>query len=111
MPLCVWIFLALLVASLSMQWIRAKKRRRLVRSVDPSALGSTDHGRWDRIERSFDPLFKDFRKLQLLKKNLAKYPAELGEAWRRYRRISRFEIAVTAAMILFALIAFRICAD
>ena len=72
-------------------------------------MSSEYHARWDRIGRGLDPLFKDFRKLQIVKKNLARFPADIGDAWRQYRRFSRLEMAVTAAMILFALSAFRIC--
>ena len=108
-PWCVWIFLALLAASLSMQWIRAKKRQQLVRSAAPARLSPEYRDQWGRIDRGFDPLFKDFRKLQILKKNLAHFPSEIGAAWRQYRRTSRLEMAVTAAMILFALSAFRVC--
>jgi hypothetical protein len=106
---CLWIFLALLGASLVMQWVRAKKRQRLVRSADPARLAPESLERWSRIERGFDPFFKDFRKLQLVKQNLQTFPAEISESWRRYRRISRIEMATTAAMLLFAVSAFHFC--
>jgi len=105
------VFLALLAASLALQWFRARKRQGLVRQADPARLSSEYQARWNRSDRGFDPLFKDFRKLQLVKKNLNRFPAEIGDSWRRYRRISRLEMAVTSGMVLFALTAFRICAS
>ena len=36
--ICLQVFIALLIASMVMQWIRARKRRKLVRMVEPASL-------------------------------------------------------------------------
>jgi len=107
--LCLFVFLALLAASLLMQWFRARKRRKLVRSVNPEHFGASDQEKWRSVEDSFDFMFKDFRKLQLLKKNLGRFSSELNAEFSRYRIFSRIEMVITLSMLLFAATAFLIC--
>ena len=106
---CLLVFLGLFAASVTMQWVRARKRRRLVWSVDPAFLAAADQEKWFSVERSFDFMFKDFRKLQLVKKNLDQLSGEIKAEYVRYRRFSRAEILVTVSMLAFAATAYRIC--
>jgi hypothetical protein len=101
--------MALFLGSIWMQWLRARKRQRLVRLVNPELLAASDRVKWISVDRSFDFLFKDFRKLQILKSNLEYMPESVRHRWNRYRRFSRFEMAVTASMLIFAATAFLIC--
>jgi len=107
--ICLLVFLGLFAASVTMQWVRARKRRRLVWSVDPALLVAADQEKWLSVERSFDFMFKDFRKLQLVKKNLDQLSGECKTEYNRYRRFSRAEILVTVSMLAFAATAYRIC--
>ena len=106
---CVIVFLVLFAASVVMQFIRAKKRQRLVRIVDPSIFDSAGQSKWRSLENSFDFLLKDFRMLQVVKKNSDKLPENLRLLLDRYRRFSRAEILVTLSMLLFASTAYLFC--
>ena len=106
---CFLVFVMLLIASMVMQWIRAKKRQRLVRTADPLVLPAEDRDQWLSIEGGMDFLFKDFRKLQILKRNLDRATEDTRILWKNYRGFSRAEMAVTFAMVLFAAMAFLVC--
>ncbi len=107
--ICLAVFLGLFIASVVMQWIRAKKRQQLVRMVDPHFFDSADQSKWRSLENSFDFLLKDFRMLQVVKKNSDKLPEILQVRLNRYRRFSRIELLVTSSMLIFGSIAFLIC--
>jgi len=92
-----------------MQFIRAKKRQRLVRLIDPQIFDLAVQFKWHSLENSFDFLLKDFRMLQVVKKNSDKLPEELQLMLERYRRFSRAELVVTLSMLLFALTAYLFC--
>jgi hypothetical protein len=107
--ICVTVFLGLFAASVVMQWIRAKKRQKLVRMVDPQIFDIVDQSKWHSIDNGVDFLLKDFRMLQIVKKNSGKLPENLHVSLERYRRFSRAEILVTLFMFFFGSIAFLIC--
>jgi len=106
---CVTIFLGLLLASMIMQWVRAKMRKTLVHAVNPGLLSPKDREKWIKVDNSFDVLFKDFRKLQIIKKNLPLLTDENTSKLISYRRFSCAEILVTVSMVVFAATAHWIC--
>lgn len=106
---CVFVILALILASMVMQFVRAKKRQKLVRKLDHSLLSVHDQQQWRSVESSFDPLFKDFRKLRIVRRNSSLLPGELKNEFDRYRNFSRVEILVTTSMVLFCVFAFYLC--
>jgi len=106
---CSLIFIGLFIASLVMQFIRARKRQRLVKRVDITALPIHDQQNWQAMEESLFSMFKDFRQLQLVKKNLNLLPSEILQEFYRYRRFSRVEMVVTLSMLIFAVSAYKIC--
>ena len=106
---CVIILLALWLASVVMQFIRAKKRKRLVRQADRSLLSPHDQEKWRSVEVSFDPMFKDFRKLRIFKKYIEQSPDDFKTEFARYKIFSRAETTVTVSMLLYAVSAFYIC--
>ena len=106
---CVAIFIGLFVSSMVMQWIRAKKRQKLVRMIDPTMLTPADQNKWGSVENSFDFMFKDFRKLQILKRNSDKCSDDIQVKLGHYRRFSRMELLVTTFMLLFASTAYLFC--
>ena len=107
--ICLAVFLGLFLASVVLQWIRAKKRQKLVRMVDPASLAPADQSRWYSVEKSFDFMFKDFRKLQILKRNSQGLSGDMRTGLVHYRRFSLIEMLVTVSMLLFGSIAFLIC--
>jgi hypothetical protein len=106
---CIVIFLALLIASMVMQWVRARARKKLVLLANPVLLASGDQDKWHSIDKSFDFMFKDFRKLQIAKRNLFKFPQDFQSSYQRYRIISRLEISITSIMLIFGATAFLFC--
>ncbi len=106
---CLVAFIGLFIASMVMQFIRARKRKKIVQMVDPTALAIDDQYKWNSLEKGFDFMFKDFRKLQIVKRNSAGLSTEIRTRLDHYRRFSRLEILVTTSMLLFASIAFYIC--
>jgi hypothetical protein len=106
---CLTVFLGLLAASVVLQWVRATSRKRLVASVDFLELAPAEQERWRSIDRSPDFLFKDFRKLQLLKRNPDRFGVGFPARLASYRRISRVEMTVTLAMLAFGITAFLFC--
>jgi len=92
-----------------MQFILAKKRQKLVRKFNPAVLNSTDQNKWVSVENSFDFMFKDFRKLQVLKRNTDSCSDLILEKLGQYRRFSRLEMVVTSSMLLFGLTAHLFC--
>lgn len=106
---CVLIFLALFIASVLMQWVKARRRKKLVQTSDIGVLGPKDQQKWLSIQNSFDPIFKDFRKLRIFKRNLSKYQSNEISKYKRYRTISRLEMTVTASMLIFGATAYLYC--
>jgi hypothetical protein len=106
---CALVFLCLLLASMIMQFRRAKMRKRIVRQVNSDLFTIHDQLKWAAVDESFDFLFKDFRKLQIAKRNLGNLPSDFCSDLKRYSNLSRAEIAVTITMLLFAGFAYRIC--
>jgi hypothetical protein len=106
---CFAVFSGLLIASMALQFIRAGKRKKIVQMVDPTALAIDDQYKWHSVEKSFDFLFKDFRKLQIAKRNSERLSNEIRDKLGYYRRFSRVEIFVTVSMLLFGSVAFYIC--
>jgi len=106
---CLLTFAGLFAASVIMQWIRARKRKSLVQATDPSFLSPPDQEKWNAVNRSFDFLFKDFRKLQLIRKNKSSLSGDEKLKLELYCRFSRMEICVTVSMLIFALSAHWIC--
>lgn len=106
---CLLIFLILFLASVSMQFVRAKKRQRLVREFDHALLSAADLEKWNSINDSLDFMFKDFRKLQLIKKSRHQLPTNYGVELDRYKVLSRLETVVTISMLLFAAFGYYIC--
>jgi hypothetical protein len=107
--ICIIIFLCLFIASMLMQWVRAKARKKLVSQADPAVLPSKDHEKWLAIANGLDFMFKDFRKLQIAKRNLDRFPREFISGYRHYCVLSRIEMTVTITMLLFAVTAYRLC--
>jgi hypothetical protein len=107
--ICLVVFLGLFLASVVLQSMRAKKRQQLVRMVVPAMLTPSDQSRWHSVEKSFDFMFKDFRKLQILKRHSQDLSSEIRAELVHYRRFSRLELFVTASMLIFGSIAFLIC--
>ena len=106
---CLLTFLILFLASVSMQFVRAKKRQRLVRQCDHAWLSATDLEKWNSINASLDLMFKDFRKLQIIKKNRQQFPRAYSNELDRYKLLSRLEAVVTVSMLLFAAFAIYVC--
>jgi hypothetical protein len=106
---CVMAFMALLLASMVMQFFRARKRKSVVQRFDESLLSGQDQEKWRAVSGSLDFVFKDFRKLQIIKRNLSQLPEDLVNELGRYSLFSKFEILVTATMFLFGVFAYRFC--
>jgi hypothetical protein len=106
---CVLVFMALLFASILMQWVRARSRENLVLTFDIGVLGTKDQQMWLSIQNSFDPIFKNFRMLRIFKRNLSRYPGNQVSKYKRYCTISRLEMTVTASMLIFGTTAFLYC--
>lgn len=106
---CALLLIVLILASIVMQFIRARKRQKLVRHADWSSLPAHCQEKRDSVDRSFDPLFKDFRKLQIIKENMELQPGHIREEFNNYRFFSRIEILITTSMLLFCGIAFYLC--
>jgi len=106
---CLIVFLALFLASVIMQWMRAGKRKDLVQKTDSGHFSLADQEKWNGIENSFDFLFKDFRKLQIIKKNRSLLGEDNHSRFKDYRRFSRMEILVTVSMLIFGMTAYLFC--
>lgn len=106
---CLYGFLFLFIASLSMQYYRARLRKKIVQMVDPAGLAIDDQYKWHSVDNSFDFLFKDFRKLRIVKRNSKELSNEIRDKLGYYRRFSRLELFVTVSMLFFATFAFYIC--
>jgi hypothetical protein len=107
--ICLLIFSILFFASLAMQFMRAKKRQKLVREFDQTLLSAHDLEKWNSINDSFDFMFKDFRKLQVIKKSRPRFASSFAVDFEHYSLFSRLEMIITASMLLFAFFGHNIC--
>ena len=85
------------------------KRKKLVARVDPAKLDPEDQVHWKSIGESFDFMFKDFRKLQIVKQNTKRFADDVQSRLASYRRFSRVEMTVAISMLVFGLTAFLFC--
>lgn len=106
---CLVVFLALLLASIALQWARAVNRKRLVASCDRGLLGSDEQSAWHDIDAGLDFMFRDFRKLRIIRRNLGAFDDGYRTMWVAYRRLSRLEMTVTTSMLAFGALAFLFC--
>ena len=106
---CAIIFLGLLLASILMQFVRAKKRKKLVQQVDQDLFSTEDQQLWNSLNSGINFMFKDFRKLQIVKRNVNLMPDNFVIALDRYKLFSRFEALVTVSMLLFGAFAYNFC--
>jgi len=107
--LCLAVFLGLFIASMIMQWLRAAVRKELLKSVETGILDPDEQERWKSLDQGVDIIFRDFRKLQLVKRKLNRFSPEFNTEFDRYRYISRAEMTVTASMLVFGATAFLMC--
>lgn len=94
---------------MTMQFVRAKKRQKLVRRFNLTLLSRHDLEKWNSVSESFDFVFKDFRKLQIIKKARYQLPRDFLIEYDRYKRLSRLETVVTISMLLFAAFGYYFC--
>jgi hypothetical protein len=106
---CLIVFIGLLIASMVMQFMRAGRRKKIVQMIDLNTLAIHDQYKWHSVDKSLDFLFKDFRKLQIVKRNSERLSKEIRHRLSYYSRFSQIEIFVTASMLIFGFIAFYIC--
>jgi len=106
---CAILILTLILGSVVMQFIRAKKRQKLVKQLTRTKIPNHVQERLSIVDRSFDPFFKDYRKLQIIRKHTVLLAEGYKEDYRSYKIFSRAEILVTTSMLLFCVLAFRVC--
>jgi hypothetical protein len=106
---CAILILVLILASIIMQFVRARKRQGLVRQVVGSRMPEEARQRLSRVDRSFDPLFKDYRKLRVIRNHTNLLTKSCRKEYETYRNYSRVEILVTVSMLLFCVFAFKVC--
>lgn len=106
---CAILILTLILGSVVMQFIRAKKRQKLVKQLTQSTIPDPVKEKVSIVDRSFDPFFKDYRKLQIIRKYTVLLVEDYKEEYRDYKIFSRAEILITTSLLLFCVLAFRIC--
>lgn len=61
------------------------------------------------VDQGFDPFFKDFRKLQIIRRFTNLLTEDYKDEYQDYKIFSRVEMSVTISMLLFCVLAFRNC--
>ena len=107
--ICLYGFMVLLAASVGLQFLRVKLRRRIVTLSGPVIQEVGIGPEWTDAERGLGLILSDSRKMKLVRKHLALLPAEIADLLKRFRWLNSIELTVTLAMLLFALFAYLIC--
>lgn len=106
---CLYGFLVLFIASLSMQFLRAKMRKKIVRQYNPSVHGTEFEAAWEAAGKGLGIVFHDSNKMRLLKKNSHQLPNDILEQIRKFKILSAVELTTTISMLLVAAFAYLIC--
>jgi hypothetical protein len=106
---CLYGFLILFIASLSMQFFRAKLRKKIIRQSEHLSHGTAFEYEWEGAGRGLGMIFEDFNKMKLLKKYSRHLPNEILREIRKFRILSSVELATTISMLLTAAFAYTIC--
>lgn len=106
---CLYLFLILFVASLSLQFFRAKLRKKIIRKSESSIQGAGFENAWEVAGKGLGIVFHDFRKMNLLKKHSNRLPSDILQELRKFKILSSVELTVTISMLLTAAFAYLIC--
>ena len=107
--ICLFGFMILLVASVGLQFLRVKLRRRIVTLSGPAIREAGIGSEWADAERGLGLILGDLRRMKLVRKHSGLLPAEISALLKRLRWLSSIELTVTIVMLLFALFAYRFC--
>lgn len=107
--ICLYGFMVLLIASVGLQFLRVKLRRRIVTLSGPVIREAGIGIEWANAEQGLGMVLGDSRKMKLVRKHSVLLPAEISDLLKRFTWLSSIELTVTLAMLLFALFAYQIC--
>ena len=106
---CLYVFLVLFIASLTMQFFRAKLRKKINQLSEHHIQGTDFEYRWERAGNGLGMIFEDFNKMKLVKEFSSRLPGHLLRELRRFKILSSVELATTVSMLLTAAFAYLIC--
>ena len=106
---CLYLFLSLFIASLSMQFFREKLRKKINQLSARHMRGTEFEGRWEAAGRGLGWIFEDFNKMKLVKAFSNRLPSDILKELRKFKILNSVELATTVTMLLTAAFAYLVC--
>ncbi len=88
-------------------FMRAVKRRTLMRLASIYFQGSMFKDDWIAASRGFSTYLTDMRRLQILKNHLSTVPNDVSVSFRQYVLVSRIAYSLIFVLIGFAMLAYK----
>jgi len=107
--ICLYGFLILFVASLSLQYVRARLRKKIIRKAEEYVPGQHFENEWKNAGVGPGAIFGDLKRMRLLKNSSSHLPGHFLIPLRRFRVLSAVELTTTILMLLVAIFAYKIC--
>ena len=106
---CLYGFLILFVASLTLQYFRARMRKTIICMAEQYIDGKEFENAWKKAGEGHRTIFKDLLRMRLVKKSTSRLPGHMLNHLRKFRILSTVELTTTISMLLVAAFAYKIC--
>ena len=106
---CLYGFLILFVASITLQFIRARLRKKIIKMAEQYVPGKEFENEWKKAGNGLGAIFGDLRRMRLLRNSVSHLPSHILNSLRRFRILSAVELTTTISMLLVAVFAYKIC--
>lgn len=107
---CLYAFLILFFASITLQFVRLKMRKRIVQMAEQHFLGTAIQHEWNKAGEGLRSVFADMKRMGIVKNSTGHLPVPLLTRLRNYRILSAIELTTTVSMLLVAALGYKFCA-
>lgn len=106
---CLYVILLLFACSIALQYFRIRMRKQITSLAEPHVLGKAFEGHWKKADEGFGAVFKDFKRMRLVKKSTSNLPDHILERLNRFKILCTVEQATTISTLLAAAFAYKFC--
>lgn len=107
---CLYAFLILFFASITLQFVRLKMRKRVVQMAEPYIRGTAIHHDWNKAGEGLRSVFADMKRMGIVKRSTGHFPDPVLIQLRTYRIFSAIELITTVSMLMVAAFGYKFCA-
>jgi len=107
--ICLYALLILFIASLTLQFIRVRLRKKIVQGSEKYIPGTGIEYEWSKADEGLRAIFADMKRMNLLKNSTGHLPGHIHTSLRNFRILNAVELTTTLSLILLAAFGYKIC--